>query len=77
MPRHPAARRHRPLSVVGDDQLADIHVDGAGTVPMSDDQYTAAIQALAALIGTWRATQTRHPRPVAVDREDADRPRAA
>lgn len=77
MPDHRSAGRRRPLSVVGDDQLADIYVDGAGTVPMSDDQYTAAVHALAELIGAWRATQIRRTRPVAVDGEDADRSLAA
>jgi hypothetical protein len=77
MPDYRSAGRRRPLSVVGDDQLADIYVDGAGAVPMSGEQYTAAVHALAALIGAWRATQTHRTRPVAVDGEDADRPLAA
>lgn len=77
MPRHPAVRRHRRLSVVGDDPLPEVRIDGVGTVPMSDEQYTAAVHALATLIQTWWAARTRHSRPATVDGEDTERPLAA
>ena len=74
MPHRHAAHRHRPFSVVGDDQLPDVRIDGNGTVPMSDEQYTAAVHALAVLIDNWRASQTSATAPVT---DDGERPLAA
>jgi hypothetical protein len=71
-PRPPRARR--ALSVVGDDPLPDVRVVDIGTVPMTDEQYTAAVHALAALIDTWRSTQACL---LASPAEDPDLPQAA
>lgn len=64
MPHHHTARRHRPLSIVSD-ALPDVRINGVGTMPMTDEQYAAAVRALAALIETWRATRTE---PIETDR---------
>lgn len=68
------SRLPRALSVVGDDPLPDVRVVDVGTVPMTDDQHSAAVHALAALIDTWRATQACLPTSHA---EDPDLPQAA
>ena len=52
-----AANQHRSrrgFSLVGVDPLPEVHVDAADTVPMTDEQYTAAVTALAVLIEGWR-----------------------
>lgn len=55
MPKNPRPTRRRPaLSAVGDDALPEVQVVGVGTVPMTDEQHTAAVRAFAALIGSWR-----------------------
>ena len=72
--RHRITRSHRPLSVVGDDQLPDVQVAAVGTVSMSDEQYTAAIHAVAALITNWHATRADEPTG---DRDAHDRGLAA
>ncbi|HEY3737686.1 MAG TPA: hypothetical protein VGL26_09590 [Jatrophihabitans sp.] len=64
MPKNPhSPRPRRALSIVSDDPLPGIRIDSVGTVPMTDEQYTAAVHALAALIETWRAAQACLPSP--------------
>jgi hypothetical protein len=76
MPNNPrSSRRPRPLAVVGDDTLPDVRIDGVGTVPMSDEQYTAAVHSLAVLIDSWRVIA--HTGVVDTEPSDADRPLAA
>jgi hypothetical protein len=61
------------LTFVSDEQSPDIRIDGVGTVVMSDEQHTAAVHALAALIENWRACRT----DLAVTEPDEDQPLAA
>lgn len=60
MPKNPR-RTHRrsALSIVGDDTLPEVQVVEVGTVPMTDEQHTAAVHALAALIGSWRDARSK------------------
>jgi len=74
MPRN--ARRPRSLSVIGADPLPDVQVEDVGTVTMTDEQYTDAVRALAALIETWRATAWNAQTDRA-ELGEADRPLAA
>lgn len=60
------SKQHRPrspLTLTGADPLPEVHIDPAGVVAMSDEQYEAAVVALAVLIEGWRATR----RPPATD----------
>ncbi len=56
MSKNPRSPHRGPLTLVGDDPLPDVQVDGVDTVAMTEQQYTAAVHALATLIDTWRAT---------------------
>lgn len=75
MPKNPRSPRRHPLTLVGDDPPPDVRVDGVDTVAMTEQQYTAAVHALATLIDTWRTTTQAG----AVDdgAGDGDRPLAA
>lgn len=47
---------HRCLSSsVRTEELPEVRIDSAGTVLMSEQQHTAAVEALAVLIEAWRA----------------------
>ncbi len=62
---------HRNLGPVPTPELPAVEVAEPGTVPMTDDQYTAAVKALGVLISQWRSDQaTNGP-------ADGDRPSAA
>ncbi len=56
--RRPHPRRSALSIVVADYTLSEVRVVEIGTVPMTDEQHTAAVHALAALIATWRDTRT-------------------
>lgn len=69
------SRRSRPLAIVGgDDPLPEVRIDGVDTVPMTEEQYTAAVHALATLIDAWRLTThtgTAHSESGAAGRSQA------
>lgn len=48
-------RNHRPVTLP---EAAAVEVVEPGTVPMTDDQYSAAVKALAVLISQRRSAQT-------------------
>ncbi len=73
MPKSPrSSPTRRALSVVGEDPLPDVQVVDVATVPMTDEQRAAAVQALAALIDNWRLTAH-----TGAELDEADRPLAA
>jgi hypothetical protein len=62
MPQNPRPPRHpRSLAVVRDDPLPDVRINGIGTVSMTDEQYAAAVHALAVLIDNWQVDRTLRP----------------
>lgn len=71
-------RRPRSLSVVGDDPLPDVRIDGVDTVAMTHERHTAAVRALAALIDNWRVTaHTSTAGAANTEPGETDRPLAA
>lgn len=69
--RSHSSHARRALSIVGDDPPPDVRIDGVGTVPMTDEQYAAAVHALAVLIENWRPNKT------STSADDAEFPLAA
>lgn len=64
------AHNPRPLSSVQAEQLPEVRIDSVGTVLMSEQQRTAAVEALAVLIEAWRAV-TPQPSAHQPDNEEA------